>query len=145
MDKRCDQYQDCEDGSDEERCNLISLQKGYKKDVPPFTRISASNDTILPVPINISMNLIKIMNINEDANTIDLQFQISLEWKDHRITFNNLKRKTFLNVLAEKEKKEIWVPIVIFANTNNKWSTRVGNSFEYSTTIVAFREGNFTR
>ena len=145
MEKRCDHYQDCEDGSDEERCNLISLQKGYKKDVPPFTRISASNDTILPVPIIISMNLIKIMNINEDANTIDLQFQISLEWKDHRITFNNLKRKTFLNVLAEKEKKEIWVPIVIFANTNNKWSTRVGNSFEYSTTIVASREGSFTR
>ena len=38
MAKRCDQLQDCDDGSDEEGCHLFSLTKDYNKEVSPFTK-----------------------------------------------------------------------------------------------------------
>ena len=37
MDKRCDQFPNCNDFSDENNCNLITLGEGYVKDFTPFT------------------------------------------------------------------------------------------------------------
>ena len=34
---RCDQIVDCQDESDEQGCQLVILDKGYKAKVPPFT------------------------------------------------------------------------------------------------------------
>ena len=143
MEDRCDQWADCEDGSDEERCQLFSLAKGYNKVVPPYMK--SKNRTIEPLPIDVSIMLLKIMSIDEKENTIDLQFEITLEWKDHRITYNNLKRDFSLNALTDDEKDIIWLPIVIYANTDQKETTRLGWIEEWSTGVVVSRDGNFTR
>ena len=54
--------------------------------------------------INVSMRLLKMMGIDERENSIDLQFKIILEWRDPRITFNNLKKDSFFNALTQKTK-----------------------------------------
>ena len=36
------------------------------------------------VAVHISMTLIKVVAINEEGNSMELQFQITLEWKSHR-------------------------------------------------------------
>ena len=145
MEKRCDQLPDCEDSSDEKGCQLFSLVEGYNKVVSPFTRVSLLNETIVPVTINVSMRVLKMMDIDERENSIDLQFQIILEWRDQRITYNNLKKNSFFNALTEDEMKTIWLPILIYANTDQKETTRLGWITEWSTSVRVSRDGNFTR
>ena len=86
-----------------------------------------------------------MMEIDEDKNTIDLQFEIMLEWLDYRLNFNNLKEQTYLNALTEDDKNSIWLPIVVFDNTDQKETTRLGENWEWTTTVTITREGNFER
>ena len=117
------------------------MAKGYNKVVPPFTK----NQTIYPAKIGVSMTLFKIVDIDERESTIDLQFEIALSWKDPRITFNNLKRNSTLNVLSEDNMQSIWLPVLIYANTDQRESTRLGHITEWSTSVEVSRDGKFTR
>ena len=103
------------------------------------------NDTIVPVSINVSMRLLKMMGIDERENSIDLQFEIILEWRDQRITYNNLKKDSFFNALTEDEIRTIWLPIIIYTNTDQKETTRLGWVNEWSTSVIVSRDGNFMR
>ena len=85
------------------------MVEGYNKAVSPFKRVSFLNETIVPVTIEVSLKLLQIMGIDERDNTIDLQFEMILEWKDPRITYNNLKKNIFFNALTEEEMKKIWL------------------------------------
>ena len=145
MKKRCDQLPDCNDRSDEKGCNLLSLADGYNKNVPPFKRNSSVDRMITPVNVSVTLRLLKMMGINENENSIDLQFEIMLEWTDYRLSFNNLKEHTYLNALTDDDKKNIWLPIVVFDNTDQKETTRLGTEWEWSTSVTITREGNFKR
>ena len=68
-----------------------------------------------------------------------------LEWLDYRLSFNNLKEQSYLNALTEEDKRSIWLPIVVFDNTDQKETTRLGENWEWTTSVTATREGNFTR
>ena len=57
--------------------------------------VSATNQTIMPVQVVISIELMKIVNIRE----ADHKIAIMLEWTEHRAIFHNLKEKTVLNAL----------------------------------------------
>ena len=103
----------------------MNLVKGYNKNIPPFSRKRFSEE-IVSVEVNVSLRLLKIVDIDEVDHTIDLQFEIILEWKDHRITFNNLKERAYLNALTEEDTKSIWLPLVVYDNTNQKETTRLG-------------------
>ena len=147
MEERCDRrIVDCNDGSDEIGCQLFSLVEDYEREVsPPVARVSFLNRAIEPVPISTSMRLLRLMGIDEDENTIDLQFEIILEWRDQRITFYNLKNASFLNAFTENETNSIWLPVVIYSNTDQKETTRLGWVNEWSTTVVASRDVKSSR
>ena len=146
MEERCDRgIADCTDGSDEIGCELFSLVEDYEKRVSSVARVSYLNRAIEPVPISTSIRLLRMMGIDESENTINLQFEIILEWKDRRITFFNLHKNSFLNALSEDEVTSIWRPIVVFSNTEQKETTRLGWVNEWSTSIVVSRDGNSTR
>ena len=143
MKYRCDQLPHCKDNSDEKGCNLLTLTEGYNKIVPPFSR--TKSETIIPVSVNVSLRLLTVMGIDEDENTIDLQFEIILDWRDYRISYSNLKSESFLNSLTEDETKSIWLPLVIYENTNQKESTQLSWNKKWRTSVIVAREGNFTR
>ena len=86
-----------------------------------------------------------LMNIDENENTIDLQFEIILDWKDYRISYSNLKNEVFLNAFTMENIESIWLPLVVYENTNQKETTRLGSVTEWSTSVTVSREGNFTR
>ena len=119
------------------------MVKGYNKVVPPYTK----DQMINPAKIGVSMTLFKIVDIDERMNTIDLQFEIALSWKDQRITFSNLKRNSTLNALSEDNMQSIWLPVLIYANTDQRESTRLGHITEWSTSVEVSRprDRKFTR
>ena len=145
MEQRCDQLSDCRDKSDEVGCQLLVLEKSYNKKVPPITSVSPSDRTIVPVPVNISIGLLKIVDMEETNHKIDFQFRITLEWKENRATFHNLKQDTSLNALSDDNLFELWLPNVIYDNTDQKELTRIGENWEWSTELGVVREGNFSR
>ena len=142
MDKRCNQLPNCRDGSDERMCKIMHLKEGYNKRVPPIT---SNNKTLVPVPVKISIALLKVVQMEEEDLSIELQFEITLIWKENRATFYNLKTLTALNSLSDADIGKLWLPLVTYDNTDQKETTRLGNSWEWRTFVTVLRQGGFSR
>ena len=82
---------------------------------------------------------------SEEDHSIELQFEITLEWKENRASYHNLKNYFALNALSTEEINRLWLPLVIYTNTDQKESTRLGVDWEWSTNVVVQREGDFER
>ena len=85
------------------------------------------------------MNIIEIREVD---HTITLKFGIILEWYEHRVVYHNLKNQVSLNSFSDAETDQIWVPYVIYLNTDNNDAVKVGKT---KTTVAITREGGFTR
>ena len=91
------------------------------------------------------MTLFKVVAIEEEDHSIQLQFQINLEWKENRATYHNLKYQTYLNALSQDEINTLWLPLVVYLNTDQQETTRLGVDWEWSTDVNVKREGDPTR
>ena len=138
MEERCNQVPDCRDKSDEKQCQLIAFEESYNKDIPPLER--DKDGSIIPAKVSISITLMKVVEIKEVDHSIHLQFQISLEWKEPRATYQNLKWDTSLNALNVTGMRGIWLPLVVYDNTDQKEVTRLGMDWEWITTVAVTRE-----
>ena len=67
------------------------LRKGYKKDIPPIEKDPNNHKRLASVPVKVSITLLKIVGIEEIKHSMEMQFQIELEWFEGRATYNNLK------------------------------------------------------
>ena len=86
------------------------------------------------------------MSIDEVDNSIDLKFEIKLEWFDHRLTYNNLKEnRVFLNKLNTTDLERIWLPLITYQNTDQFETTRLGWINEWITRVRIVRKGDFER
>ena len=144
MDERCNQLPNCRDKSDERDCNILHLEEGYNKRVPP---ISSGKRSLVKVPVSVSIILLKVVDIEEEDLSIELQFEIILEWIENRATFKNLKNDSTLNALSDEEMRNLWLPRVVYANTDQKETTRLGEygNGEWDTQVVVKKKGHFTR
>ena len=135
MDERCDHLLDCRDKSDEKDYQILLLDEGYNKRVPPVIHNK-------PVNVSISIDLLSLVDINEPDYSIEIQFEIMLKWKENRATYNNLKKTDALNALTEEDMLKLWLPRVIYQNTDDKESTRLGEfgAGEWMTNIIVKRE-----
>ena len=86
------------------------------------------------------MDLLRLVDIDEPDYSIEIQFEIMLSWKENRVSYNNLKKAVALNALTQDDIKKLWLPEVIYENTDQKESTRLGDSWEWKTSIVVKRE-----
>jgi hypothetical protein len=144
MEERCDQIPDCGDRSDEEDCRLLMLEESYNKKVPPITTVSTTDRTIIPVPVNISIVLMKIVSLQEVSHTIEFQFGIRLEWNENRALFHNLKPDNSLNAMSDSDIGQLWLPYVVYDNTDMKEAVQLQEGV-VDTTMTVTKQGNFTR
>ena len=125
---------DCRDKSDEKGCQLIEFENNYNKNIPPIGISDAGGSA--PAKVDISIILMKVVEIEETDHSIHLQFQISLNWTENRVEYQNLKEKTALNSLPEYDIKSIWLPYVVYENTDQKEATRLGVEWEWPTFVA---------
>ncbi|XP_023330915.1 glutamate-gated chloride channel alpha [Eurytemora carolleeae] len=64
-----------------------------------------------------------------------------MKWYDYRLSYFNLKTTKSSNALSESEIQKIWIPHIVFINTESNEATVIGKGTEVTVT----REGNFTR
>ena len=146
MEQRCDQIGQCEDKSDEMNCKSIFLENGYTKEIPPtVTEGRGAKTRITPVQVVVSMTLQKVVTIEEEEHSISFKFQISMDWKENRVTYRNLKEEWTINTVREEDVKMLWLPLVIYTNTDQQETTRLGEKWEWSTIMHVLREGDHSR
>ena len=144
MEERCNQIPNCRDKSDEVACQLLFLERNYNRKVPPIVPTGGNNFN--PTEVAISIGLLKIVSLEEVEHKIDLQFEITLEWKENRATYHNLKDETSLNALTDEEINTLWLPYVVYDNTDMKEAVQLEQGMvRVKTTVVVTREGSFTR
>ena len=134
MDQRCNQLPDCRDESDERNCQILLLKDGYNMEVPPID-LSDPN-----VNVSVSIDLLRLVDINEEDYSIAIQFEIIMIWKEKRAKYQNLKKRDSLNALTKKDIAHLWLPKVIYENTDQKETTRVGSDWEWETKVLVRRE-----
>ena len=144
MEERCDQLPQCRDESDEIGCKILVLKRGYNMNVPPITSYGGKKS---PVDVSTAIDVLKLVDIDEEDYSIEIQFEISLQWRDNRATYYNLKNNEALNALTKEDISTLWIPEVVYENTDQKETTRLGEfgAGEWKTSVVIKREGNFTR
>ena len=143
--ERCDQLPQCEDESDEQKCILLVLGHGYNKEVPPSVVAKRRNfkETKL-LPIKVSLTLQKVVAIEEVDFSISFKFKITLKWRENRVAYLNLKKDSSNNLLNHEEVRMLWLPLVIYWNTDQDETTRLGQSWEWRTDILVVRKGEAT-
>ena len=83
------------------------------------------------------------MDIEETEHKIDLSFAITLEWSDIRVRYHNLKKKSALKVLSSDDVEEnLWLPYIIYENTDNSDTTRLAREREWTTDVMVNRTYN---
>ena len=114
MSKRCDGVNHCADKSDEKECSLLSIDDSYDRNInpPPL-----HNEGKTQVSINI--DLISILRIDEIKSQFYLKYILKTQWFDRRLRFNNLKEEQEMNILSPDNRDKIWVPNLIFDNTDS--------------------------
>ena len=68
------------------------------------------------------------------------KFNLAADWFDARLTWNNLNDDKFLNIPNKDVIDKLWVPTIIFENTENKYETPLDEKAR----ILVKKEGNFT-
>ena len=61
-----------------------------------------------------------VQDIKEVEQYIELKFRLSLNWKDGRVQFYNLKEDEGLNSLSLEEQLSLWTPTIVFWNTKQQ-------------------------
>ena len=143
IEERCNQVPDCRDESDERGCQLMILKDGYNKNIPPIRR--AEDGSAIPANVSISITLMKVVEVEETDHSIHLQFEIILQWRENRVNYQNLKDDISLNALTEIDIRKLWLPRIIYTNTDQKEKTRLGMEWEWETDVSVIKEGDFIR
>ena len=137
MSKRCDQTANCEDKSDEKNCKLIIIEENYNKNIAPFI-VNPINEEVEPVKINVSTDIIDILDIDEVEQAFEVKFRLFLSWYDIRLIFHNLKVSQTANRPSIEEAERLWIPNIVFDNTKDNDVI----TFDSLATITISREGS---
>ena len=137
INRRCNNINDCRDKSDEGHCRRVKKKGTYQKFIVPPPALGSGDERI---DVGISVDIESIMEINEVEGIFQVQFNLLMKWVDSRLSFLNLKDDITLNTFLPSEKEDIWVPELVFYNTEERPSSIV----DETASMKVSKEGDFT-
>ena len=155
IDERCNQISNCRylkqmnhlfisfssnfrDESDEENCLMLVKKDTYNSKIAPFAYDYVKSE-VIPVDVNVSAAVMDVLSISETDLVYVLKFRFMMSWFDYRLKYHNLKQDRSLNSLSRDEVGALWIPLVVFANTENSEAVRGDDESE----VTISREGNY--
>ena len=111
------------DESDENNCRMLVIRDNYNKKISPFD-FDYIKSEVKPVIVNVTLTLMKVLSISEVDGEYAMKFRLRMVWYDYRLRYYNLKRDRSLNSLSRTEIDQIWIPYVVFSNTENSENTK---------------------
>ena len=136
LEQTCNKVNDCEDGSDENKCSFIELDTFYNRQVPPP---SEDFKKLANVDLNITIN--KVTLVDDLKGLFGVKMTLISSWNDARLTFKFLKNEPTENIVPKPNfGYNIWVPEIVFPNTRKALSSKQIPSDEYAT-IFVYRAG----
>ena len=118
---------------------MLVMKDNYNKKIAPFD-FDYTDSRVIPVNVNISMAVMDVLSISEVDLVYVLKFRFLMVWYDYRLKYHNLKQERSLNSLSREEIERLWIPFVVFSNTEHQEATKGGDETEVTIT----REGNYT-
>ena len=135
---------------------MLVIRENYNKKISPFG-YDYVEDIIIPVEVKISITIMDILSIQEVNMVYVLKFRFLMEWYDYRwgklqfktkilfcllfrLKYHNLKTERSNNLLSRSEIDNLWIPFVVFSNTENSEATKGDDDTEVTVT----KEGNYT-
>ncbi|XP_063865336.1 uncharacterized protein LOC135103172 [Scylla paramamosain] len=109
---RCNLLEDCADGSDEDRCDLLELSVGYNGHRPP-----PGVTPLDPLIVTPTVNIIRFSHVDDLNLALLMELEVKLSWTDRNLKFKNLKRNVE-NKLSAEEVRRVWRPETEFLNVN---------------------------
>ena len=138
---RCNSEPDCYDLSDEFDCKIINPGQSYQNFIaPPTLKSDTSEQMDDKIAIDVSADIISILDIDEISSIFQVQFFLHFTWYDSRLMYYNLKNDTGLNTLSPEEKQQLWIPVLVFDNTENKLSTVI----DEDSILTVSKKGDYT-
>lgn len=126
---RCNLLNDCQDGSDEERCDLLQFSDSYRGHRPPPGVTSQEPLVITPL-----INIVRFSNVDDINLALHMELEVILSWTDRSLLYKNLKPDAE-NKLSQEEQEKVWLPGGEFTNVND------GHLNELKKTVFVMRTG----
>ena len=135
LENRCDDINDCNDGSDEKDCSILTLDESqYRKSYAP--KPSSVNEKL---DVSIRLNVQRIDTILELKSSYQIRFMMITKWRDSRINFVNL-RSGLTNIVSDETAKTLWIPPLEIPEA----LTETNLDYDDKSSLLVLRESNGT-
>ena len=116
LSKRCDNVNDCKDGSDEYHCRIVSIPDAYDRHTPQEHQGYVTDEKIIKTRIKI----ITIDEIDTLRMKVSLTIRIYMEWNDTRLTYLHLNENSRQMIRVVTAKK-LWIPLneIVYENASD--------------------------
>lgn len=108
MANRCNNKVNCDDGADEEGCDLVIVPRLYSSRISPPTE--NCNE---PLSVQVNVIILRVKSIDFTEFQYSIEMIVTHQWNDSRLKFRNLKNDPNMNkfsVYGVVNSTEVWLP-----------------------------------